>query len=226
MSIEQRKIGQLDSYLLNPNLDDSHPESAVILLHGYGANGRDLISLAAEWAPRCPKTIFIAPDAPTVCEATPLGRQWFSLDPFSRDNMERQIQNHWRSASQFIDAVIEEFKIVESKIILCGFSQGTMMCLYTALSRKNQCAGVLGYSGMLLGEDNAKLSPHKHIPIHLIHGKADAVVPVIEWEKSMAFFQDNGFTNITGYSSKGLAHNIDLNGIESGLYFIRHLLRE
>ncbi len=225
MSIEHRQIGNLQSHLLFPNSEDSHPNSAVILLHGYGANGRDLISLAMEWAPKCPNTLFIAPDAPNPCEETVLGRQWFSLEQFSKDFMQRQIEDHWRAASHYVDAVIEEFNITEDKIVLCGFSQGTMMSLYTALSRPNHCAGVLGYSGMLLGQNNARLSPHKKLPIHLIHGQADPVIPVNEFHAMKDFFNDNGFNNVSGYTTKGLAHNIDQNGIESGLYFIRDCLK-
>ena len=79
-----KKIGNLDSYIVFPNADNAYPENIVILTHGYGADGRDLISIAEEWAPNLPKTLFISPDAPYPCEASPFGRQWFSLENFTR----------------------------------------------------------------------------------------------------------------------------------------------
>ena len=219
-------MGGLKSYIVFPSSEDAYPKNAVILVHGYGANGRDLISLGSEWAHECPDTLFIAPDAPKMCEATPLGQQWFSLADFSMEAMEAQIAIAWKTLSDYIDKVTEDFNIPEKNILLCGFSQGTMMALYTALRRKNNCAGVLGYSGVLLGTDTqVQIAPNKkNLPIHLIHGTNDPVVPSQAWDDAMAFFKEAGFQKITGYKSKGLGHNIDMNGIESGLYFIRECL--
>jgi phospholipase/carboxylesterase len=220
-----KAVGNLNSYIIDPTSGEQFPESVVILVHGYGANGRDLIGLGAEWAPHCPDTAFISPDAPQLCEATPLGQQWFSLEDFSVPSMEKQIITAWETLSDYIDQVIEEFKVPEQKIVLCGFSQGTMMALYTALNRKNNCAGILGYSGVLLGMSTGDIPViKKSLAIHLIHGSADTVVPVDAWESAMAFFKDNKFKNVTGHKSKGLGHNIDMNGMESGLYFIRECL--
>ena len=218
-------VGDLNSYIIAPASGEQFPESLVIMVHGYGANGRDLIGLGAEWAPHCPDTMFISPDAPELCEATPLGQQWFSLEDFSLPGMEKQIISAWRTLSDYIDRVSEEFRVPEQKILLCGFSQGTMMSLYTALNRKSNCAGVLGYSGILLGMSHTDIPIiKKSIPIHLIHGSADTVVPVEAWENAMTFLKDNKFKNVTGHKSKGLGHNIDMNGVESGLYFIRECL--
>lgn len=221
--MEQKKIGDLNSYVLFPQSEDNYPDSAVILLHGYGSNGRDLISLAAEWAPHCSSTIFISPDAPYVCEATPLGQQWFSLENYTREAMEKEIETEWERASHYINAVIDEYSLTENRIVLVGFSQGTMMSLYASLLRDNPCAGVLGYSGRLLNEQKLIQSAHKSMPIHLIHGSADTVVPVEEWEKAMNILKTNEF-RVTGYKSKGLAHNIDHTGVESGFHFIRQCL--
>lgn len=221
--MEQKKIGELNSYVLFPQSEDRYPQNVVILLHGYGANGRDLISIGQEWAPSCPDTIFISPDAPDVCEATPIGRQWFSLNEYTREAMERDIDTTWEKLSEYIDAVIEEYSISENNVLLMGFSQGTMMALYVALMREKPCAGVLGYSGRLLNNDKLTQSEHKKMPIHLIHGSADSVVPVNEWEIATKALKNNQF-NITGYKTKGLGHNIDINGIESGLYFIKDSL--
>lgn len=221
--MEQKKIGDLNSYVLFPQSEDNYPDSAVILFHGYGSNGRDLISLANEWAPHASSTIFISPDAPFPCESTPLGNQWFSLEEYTRDAMEKEIEKNWKIASNYINAVIDEYSLTENKIVLCGFSQGTMMALYTSLLRDNPCAGVLGYSGRLLNEQKLIQSPHKKMPIHLIHGASDVVVPPEEWNNAGNILKKNDFI-VTGYKAKGLGHNIDNQGIESGYHFIMDCL--
>lgn len=221
--MEQKKIGKLNSYVLFPESDERYPTSAVIFLHGYGSNGRDLISIGDEWAPHCPATVFISPDAPQQCEQTPIGRQWFSLNEYTREAMEREIEHYWKNLSNYIDAVIDEYTLTEDQIILVGFSQGTMMALYTALLRDNACAGVLGYSGRLLSEEKLMQSPHKTMPIQLIHGTSDMVVSVDEWDNAMALFKSHKF-NITGHTSNGLGHGINTQGIESGLFFIKDYL--
>jgi phospholipase/carboxylesterase len=215
-------ISGLKTYTIYPHTETTHAKNAVILVHGYGANGRDLIGLGTEWAPQCPSTLFLSPDAPHICEATPLGKQWFSLENFTIEGMEKQIATAWKVLSDYIDAVISDYNIPEKNILLCGFSQGTMMSLYTALHRKNNCAGVLGYSGILLGTQS--LDPpqkKKDLPIHLIHGSADPVVPVQAWDDAMTYLKDSGFEKLTGFKTKGLGHNIDITGVESGQYFIK-----
>lgn len=221
--MKQRKVGNLNSYIVQSDTQDFY-DSAVILIHGYGANGRDLISLGNEWLPKNQNTIFIAPDAPYPCEASPFGLQWFSLDDYTKPAMELEIKSHWKKLSDYIDATVQEFKIPENKIILCGFSQGCMMALYTGLMRENSCAGILGYSGMLLCPEIATKTKHKKLLINLIHGSSDVVVPVEEWEDAMTVLKLNGFP-VTGHKSKGLGHGIDMNGIESGGFFIRDCLK-
>ena len=220
--MEKKKIGNLQSYIVQ-SPHSNRIDSAVILVHGYGANGRDLISLGDEWFHKNPNTLFIAPDAPFTCEASPFGLQWISLNDFTKPAMEKQIQQNWHHLSDYIDAVINDFKIPDNRIILCGFSQGTMMALYTALSREKACAGVLGYSGMLLCPEIVTTTQHKTMPIALIHGSEDPVIPVEEWEDAMTIFKSNGFL-VTGHKSKGLAHGINESGIESGNFFIHDCL--
>jgi len=221
--MEQKTIGKLNTHTLFPNSDKGYPDSAVILLHGYGSNGQDLISLGHEWSSHFPATIFLSPDAPHQCEQSPLGQQWFSLNEYTRDSMEREIESAWEITSKYIDDVMDEYSLTEDRIILIGFSQGTMMSLYTALMRDNACGGVLGYSGRLLNENKLIKSPHKNMPIHLVHGTADMVVSADEWDNAMTILKDNNFS-VTGYTSKGLGHGIDVEGIESGVFFIRDCL--
>ena len=222
--MEQKVIRNLQSHYIRPHSEDRYPDSVVISLHGYGADGKDLISLGQEWAPHCPNTLFISPDAPHPCEVSPLGRQWFSLEPFSHEIMAERVAETWLIVSDYIDAVADEFSISSQNIVLVGFSQGTMMALQTALCREKPVAGVLGYSGMLLNEELAETTKNKDTLIQLIHGAMDAIIPVSEWFKAMDIFKNNGF-KITGYTSKKLPHGIDANGVESGLFFIKEVLK-
>lgn len=214
-------IGTLQSYIIPPTSGIDTPKNAVILVHGYGANGRDLIGLGAEWAPHCPDTLFISPDAPHICEASALGRQWFSLREFSEDFMEAQIAKAWQDLSDYIDAVMDAYSLAADQILLCGFSQGTMMSIYTALQRPHPCAGILGYSGLILGQDILKNTAHKDLPIMMIHGDDDPVIPVNQFHAAMAFLQENNFTAAQGHTSAGLAHNINAQGVKDGLDFIQ-----
>jgi len=218
--MKNKVIGKLQSYILPQNEKYSEPDGIVILIHGYGANGRDLLSLADNWIKDMPALAFVSPDAPDECEASSLGRQWFSLQNFDRESKEREIATAWKHLSDYIDAVMDEYKISDDKILLCGFSQGTMMALYTAMKREKPCAGVLGYSGILLDKNLVQTTENKDIPIHLIHGMADTVIPINEWENAFKTLRSNGF-KVSGYKAKGLGHGIDFEGIDSGYYFIK-----
>src|SRR5882672_8372854 len=129
------------------------PGHLVVLLHGYGADGNDLIGLAPVLAPLLPDVVFLAPNAPYPCEGNPTGYQWFGinrLDPESR-------LAGTRSAAPLIDAFLDEkladYRLDESKTVLVGFSQGTMMALHVGLRRTKQLAGIVGFSGALAGDD-------------------------------------------------------------------------
>ena len=221
MPITETTIADLRTYSILPDMIDS----IVILLHGYGSNGMDVISLAEEWAPLCPNTAFISPDAPYPCEMGGAGFQWFSLSNYSRDVMKNHINSEWKTLDRFVTNVLDQFNIGSDRLILSGFSQGCMMALHTGLSRDNGCAGILGYSGMLLDmgiltSENQKRFP----PVCLIHGTADSVVPVQAWDEAMQALTANGIT-VTGHKTPGLAHGIDLNGLKTGLDFITSALK-
>ena len=153
------------------------PKQLAVLLHGWGADGPNLIDLADAFAPVLPEAQFIAPNAPFPCEANPYGYQWFSL-------MDRQPQHMLegaRGAAEILNAFFDEqlkmLSLDNSKLILIGFSQGTMMAVHIALRRTPQIAAVIGYSGMLIGPDVLSKEIAARPPVCLIHGEADDVVP-------------------------------------------------
>lgn len=208
-------------YTQNP-ASGGKPENIVVLLHGYGSNGQDLIGLAPEYAAALPNTLFISPDAPFPCEAG-FGYQWFSLSSYTPQAMLTGAVEAVPILNQFLDDVLKEYDLPASKLALVGFSQGTMMSLYAGPRRKESIAGILGYSGALVGGEmmlgNASISK---CPIHLIHGDHDTVVPVAAYYHAVTTLKMGGF-DVTGSVTHGLMHSIDRKGIEDGAEFLKRI---
>ncbi|PCH99357.1 MAG: phospholipase [Alphaproteobacteria bacterium] len=210
------KIGDLNSYVIEP---EEGAKNIVVLLHGYGASGRDLIGIGDEWKNALPNTIFISPDAPFPCEMAPAGLQWYSLNEYTIPAMEREIVGAWPVLNQYLDAVLKHYGLGDDKMIISGFSQGCMMSLYALPRRKNACAGILGYSGRLLGA-SALNGANKTTPIYLIHGEADDVVDRGSWDDATETLETRGY-KVSGYTTPRLGHGIDGDGIANGLKFIQ-----
>lgn len=214
-------LANLKTYAVEP---DGAPQSLVILLHGYGADGRDLISIGEEWQTNLPNTVFVSPDAPYPCEMSPLGRQWFSLSEYTIPAMEREIISVWPTLDKYLNALLEHYNLTDDKMIISGFSQGCMMSLYALPRRAKPCAGILGYSGRLLGESALEESKNSITPVHLIHGEADNVVPCESWDHATQTLEEQGYS-VTGHTTPRLAHGIDMEGIRSGLGFIQNCFK-
>jgi phospholipase/carboxylesterase len=196
--------------------------SAVILLHGLGADGRDLLGLAPEMARQLPDTVFISPDAPFPCDMAPYGHQWFSLQTWTPAAMLLGAKKVVPALHEFMQKILDQYSLPAAKLALAGFSQGTMMSLYTAPRFSGgQIAGILGYSGALLTDDAAP--PIHKPPVHLIHGDMDTVVPVLAYHHARQSLEAGGFT-VSGYTQPMLMHGIDARGIESGAAFLAGVL--
>jgi phospholipase/carboxylesterase len=198
------------------------PTSIVILLHGYGSNGEDLIGLAPEFAKSLPDTLFLSPDAPFPCEVG-FGYQWFSLQNWSPMSLLGGAER----AAPFVNAHIEDsskqYNVPASKIALVGFSQGTMMSLYAAPRRVEPIAGVLGYSGALVGGEALASNDHiQKCPIHLVHGDMDMVVPVGAYYHASETLKLAGF-EVSGSVQKNLVHSINTSGIDQGSAFLQRI---
>lgn len=204
-------------------LPQGKADSAVIMLHGVGSNGQDLISLAPYLAQSLPNTAFISPDAPFPCDMVPAGYpnsyQWFSLQNREPHIMLQGVKSVFPLMQEFIEAQQGRLEIPYDKIALLGFSQGTMTSLYVAPRIKDKIAGILGYSGALLWEEQGV---KQKMPIHLIHGEADDVVPVQAREAAQATLSQHGY-NVTGHTTPGLTHSIDEKGIQSGAEFLKSI---
>jgi phospholipase/carboxylesterase len=201
------------------------PEQVVILLHGVGSNGKDLISLAPLWRPHAPRAVFVSPDAPFVCDMVPPGYpdsyQWFSLLDRDPPVLLAGLRRVFPLVETFIEERLAAYGVGYDKLALVGFSQGTMTSLHVAPRLKQKIAGVLGYSGALLdaGVSDIKQKP----PIHLIHGEADDVVPVQAWHYAKNVLEQEGFP-VSGYTAARLHHSIDAQGVEDGGAFLKKVL--
>ena len=213
----------LKTYTHSPK-SGSKPTSMVIFLHGLGANGADLIGLAQYWQEALPDTVFLSPDAPFPCDMAPVGFQWFSLRDWSPESMLEGAKTAEPILNDFISKALEQYGIADEKLALVGFSQGTMMSLYVAPRRKKRIAGVLGYSGALLGANELTGEGIQKIPVRLIHGDVDFVVPVQAYHLAKDSLSAAGF-EVSGGITSGLAHGIDEDGIESGAEFLQHVLK-
>lgn len=201
------------------------PHQIVLLLHGVGSNGQDLIGLAPYWAHALPRAIFISPDAPFPCDMAPgmpNSYQWFSLQSRDSQDMRRGIKEAQPLLDSYIDSLLNEFSLGADKLALVGFSQGTMMSLYVGPRRKDKIAGILGYSGALLGAEDLGGENIQKMSICLIHGEADDVIPIEAYHMARQTLEQNGF-EVSGHTSAGLTHSIDEKGIEEGAKFLSQI---
>jgi len=211
----------LQDYKIEP-LSKTKPKTIAVLLHGYGDSGQGLLSLAPFFQAQLPDTLFVAPNAPFECEINPsAGFQWFSLQEYNPQSLLKGTEEAHPILDNYLDNLVDEYGINADKIALIGFSQGTMMSLYTGPRRQDKLAGILGYSGALVGGGGLKSTSKP--PIHLIHGDDDSVVPVAAYHHARDILQKNDFT-VTGHTTPHLEHSIDEQGIESGKSFLENIL--
>jgi phospholipase/carboxylesterase len=196
------------------------PHNLVILLHGYGANGDDLIGLAPPFSQVLPHTEFLSPNAPYRCEANPFGGlQWFEVWQAEGVNRLAEVRNGAAIVNAYIDEQLASRNLTDDRLILCGFSQGTMLSLHVGLRRSKPCAGILGYSGRLespeLLADEITVRP----PVMLIHGEEDPLLPVDMMDKAAAVMRENGVA-VETFRRPGLGHGIDPEGVQLGAGFM------
>jgi phospholipase/carboxylesterase len=195
----------------------------VVFLHGYGADGNDLIEIGRAWQQAMPDAAFVSPHAPERCSMAPVGRQWFALT--MRDPSER-----WNGVNKaapvldaFLDAELARHKLGDQALALVGFSQGTMMALHVGLRRRAQAAAIVGYSGMLAlpGEDPQAVKTQivSRPPILLVHGDMDDLIPaqaLFHSAQALAALE----IPVEWHLSSGIGHGIDGEGLRHGGEFL------
>ena len=201
--------------------------SAVVFLHGYGANGADLLGLADPLADHLPDTLFIAPDAPENCAGSPFGYQWFPIpwiDGSSEEESSRGMHQAIEDLNAFLDALMVDEDLLPEQVCLFGFSQGTMMSLHVAPRREDPVAGIVAFSGRLLEPELLADEVQSRMPILLVHGDQDDVVPVQSLPQAVEALQNAGFSDVYAHVMKGTAHGIAPDGLSVALAFIRDQL--
>ncbi len=195
----------------------------VILLHGLGADGNDLIGLAPYWAPLMPEAEFVSPNAPFPCDMAPYGYQWFSVQDRSPETVLAGVRAAAPILDAFIDEALTERGLDDSAMALVGFSQGTMMSLYVGLRRARAAAGILGYSGRLLAPDLLAGELRSRPPVLLVHGSEDPVVPYSSLAAAEAGLRAAGIA-VETLTSPGIGHSIDEAGLRRGGQFLKDVL--
>ena len=197
----------------------------VVFLHGYGADGKDLIDLAKPFGMALPNASFISPDAPHPCAMSPQGRQWFPIEEIPKGAIKASL-----GLLDLIDNEAHKLSLTFKDVILIGFSQGAMMSMQCLLINHEQLCAIIGYSGALKEENidaaNDQILNGKHkysdTPVLLVHGEQDEVVPFQSLEKSKYLLNKIGF-NVQTLSRQDLAHGIDPEGISKGMEFLKSL---
>lgn len=191
----------------------------VVFLHGWGADGNDLIGLADPWSEVLPHAHFLSPHALDVCDANPAGRQWFSFQGRSADEITAAADDAALIVNRFLDDSLERLSLADDRLALVGFSQGAMLALYIALRRAKSCAGVVGYSGALIGAETLADEIRSKPPMMLAHGDADPVVPFASLDAAIQMLGSHHIA-VRRHAGQGLGHSIDGPGLEMGGEFL------
>jgi phospholipase/carboxylesterase len=213
---------QLDGPRLEPR--SGAAKRLVVFLHGYGADGNDLIEIGRAWQQLLPDTAFVSPHAPEPCAGAPMGRQWFALTFRDPDERWRGVNAAAPILNAFLDAELARRRLPPAALALVGFSQGTMMALHVGLRRPTPPAAIVGYSGLFVLPNNAgpetvageiKARP----PVLLIHGDQDELIPVqalFHATQALAALE----VPTEWHISPGIGHGIDQEGLRHGGEFL------
>ncbi len=202
-------------------------KSVVVFLHGYGANGADLLGLADVLGEHLPDTLFVAPNAPESCPGAPLGFQWFPipwLDGSNEEVAQRSMDAAVDDLNAFLDAIMVDEDILPEQLALFGFSQGTMMSLQVGPRRDDAIAGIVAFSGRLLEPDLLIDEVRNRPPVLLVHGDQDDIVPPKSLSEAAVGLEKAGFKEVFAHVMKGTGHGIAPDGLSVALAFMRDKL--
>lgn len=194
----------------------------VVLCHGVGADGQDLIGLAGPWAAVLPDVAFLAPDAPEPCDMAPFGRQWFSLQDRTPSVLEAGARRAAPRLLATVETELTRLGLPPGAVALMGFSQGAMMVLHAGLRRPVPPAAILAYSGALLDSPALDTEMTGKPPVLLVHGKADEVVPFTRGLAAAEALRRRGVAVTTSWR-EGVGHWVDEGGLQAGAAMLKAL---
>jgi phospholipase/carboxylesterase len=201
-------------------------KSLLVFLHGYGANGADLLGLADVMGPHLPGVAFVAPDAPEPCRGGGFGFQWFPvpwIDGSAQGEADAGLEASTADLQSFLDARLAEEGLTADRLMLVGFSQGSMMSMHVAPRRDAEVAGIVAISGRLLRPERLAAEARVKPPVLLMHGDQDPVVPFSDMAKAGDALVAAGVPTY-GHVMKGTGHGIAPDGVGMALNFIRERL--
>jgi phospholipase/carboxylesterase len=191
----------------------------VVFLHGYGADGNDLIDIGRLWAPRMPDTAFVSPHAPEPCSEAPTGRQWFPLAGIDPTKLREGVLTAAPILNEFLDQELARHQLTDDRLALVGFSQGTMLALAVGLRRNPALAAIVGYSGALASAEGLP-EPGKGPAVLLVHGDMDEVIPVDAMMLAREQLAMAGLP-VEWHVAPGVGHGIDAEGLRLGAAFLK-----
>ncbi|MBR0679600.1 prolyl oligopeptidase family serine peptidase [Roseomonas eburnea] len=200
------------------------PDALVVLVHGFGADGNDLIDLAALWAEAVPGALFVAPHAPEACDGIPFGRQWFPLWDRSQAQLAVGVGSAAAALGRFVAAEASRLGLAPDRVALMGFSQGAMTVLEAGLCGAVPApACVLAYSGGLIGAESLPARIAARPPVLLVHGEADEVVPAAASRAAESALAASGVP-VRAIFRPDLGHGLDEVGLAAGAEVLRGVL--
>ena len=208
----------LNSIIIKPE-NGIEIKNAVILLHGYGGDGKDISMLSLNWKRYMPNTVFICPNGHEVCQINPSGFQWFDLTKDDPDYILEQSIKAENKIQKFINEIKQEFNLTNNKICLAGFSQGCMLSLNVGLITEEKFSCIVGFSGKIIDQNNLKGRVKNFSDVLLIHGDADQVVPSTYLLEAKDFLIRNGI-NVQTLLIKNCDHHIPMEASSTALNYI------
>ena len=208
----------LNSIIIKPE-DGIEIKNAVILLHWYGGDGKDISMLSLNWKRHMPNTVFICPNGHEVCLINPSGFQWFDLTKDDPDYILEQSIKAENKIQKFINEIKQEFNLTNDKICLAGFSQGCMFSLNVGLISEEKFSCIVGFSGKIIDQNNLKGRIKNFSDVLLIHGDADQVVPSTYLLEAEDFLIRNGI-NVQTLLIKNCDHHIPMEASSTALNYI------
>ena len=209
----------LNTTIINPE-DNENIENAIILLHGYGGDGKDISMLTLNWKRFLKNTIFLCPDAHEICKINPNGFQWFDLDTDDTDYILNESKKAENKLKKYIDEIKLEYKLKNSQICLSGFSQGCMLSLNVGLTSSESFNCIVGFSGKIINMNDLSSRIKKKTNILLVHGDLDPIVPPSSLLDAKDFFIRNNI-NIETLMIKNCDHHIPFEASSAALNFIK-----